>query len=1154
MNKTALMNYALSARKELESQIALSLNKLGIYEDSIKRADIVGDYTIIEGTEETFPKRVYELRNTIISDHIQPDGFKNVVEEFAYTWFNRIIALRFMEVHDYFDHGFRVLTSRDGSYEPEILKNVMYVIDDLKLNKAVVESLSTHGKTEELYRYILFNQCNKLSGVLPMLFSTQEAYMELLLPNNLLSSESVIRKIQEIPEEDFKNDIEVIGWLYQYYVACNREDYRKLKVVTKDSLPTLSQVFTPDWIVRFMVDNSIGKVLKNGNGNSIFKSDYSVPFGDSGFEEENQESDITKIHIIEPCCGSGHILVYLFDVLFEEYQKRGFDQKDIPNFILSNNLVGLDIDKRAAQLSEFALIMKARSVDPRFFTSQRFVLPKIFEIKDSKLLDYLDFHKQMTDFGFSSKAIETVSYLVSVFSNAKITGSLTKVKKMDYLYVINETNSIKADYLPNLFQTEFFTFGLQRIIDLCNLAIVLGTKYDAMITNPPYLEIGKIQEPAKSYLINSYPSSKNDLFSMFMDADFLKNSGYLAMINPDTWMSNGSFEKCRKSLLSKYDIRYLVTLGMGDFDSVFSGVMFVCQKGRHQESKGVFINLKNEVDHKASLLNIGLVSKNNVYVVAQSRFDKIDGSPLTSFDCSDSLVNVFKKQPISMFSDMKQGFATGNNDRFLRYWFEIPLSSVCFNANESDHHLSYKWFPCNKGGEFRRWYGNNYYVANWENDGCEMRNFDHSVIRNPQFYFRKGITWSSFSSNKVSLRYSPEGFLFESKGSMCFPKDNQNLLYILGFLNSAVVDRLLCVLSPTVDYHEGPMGKLPFIIDEKRKPLVENLVKECIQISKSEWDSTELSWDYKRPNIIDFCKDGILANGYESLLLSQKNRFDKLKNNQNEIDNLFIAIYGLENDVSPIDDGKYVLVSKPTRKEVCEELISYFVGVLFGRYKTNFQEEFRSQGLLSDDGLLPIYSFFGIHGGLDERVCSCIRISFGNENYKENICFVADSLGKESNESSEETINRYINESFYTRHLALFKKKPIYWLFSSGKNGAFKCLMYVFEYTDSTLARMNSKYFLSTMSLYKNEKTRLLGVQKSSINNKKTAKDNTLFVNICDCEKELTEYGQVLDHQASKYVSITFDDGISANYSKFQNVETIKDGETIRENLLFPLD
>lgn len=610
MDKKALLEYALFARKSLEEQITLSLNRLGIFKDKIAVANIVGDFTIIEGISSNYPKRIYELRKQIIEEYIKPLGFEPAVEEFAYTWFNRIVALRFLEVHDYLSHGFRVLTSKDGSREPEILGNLQFARFDLKLDDDVVVKFKESGDIEGLYRYVLFAQCKALSKTFPMLFEAYDNYMELLLPNNLLSDNSVISKISTIPEDDFKNDVEVIGWLYQYYVQSNRQEFRKAKVVTKQLVPTLSQVFTPDWIVRYMAENSIGRIWLESYPNSSLKHEMKYYVEDAKQTPEVQrEVDKIKYHdvnpldikIIEPCCGSGHILVYAFDLLYKMYLEKGYSSKDIPGLILKNNLFGLDVDKRAAQLSQFALMMRARAIDSRFFNESRIVFPKVYEIIDSKHLISLNYQKFMEEFYFSKDAIDIAEYLVKTFENGKVIGSLLKISPKNYDLLLDEI-ALKKDFIANTLQFEFYDYGLPELKRLAEVAKILSSKYDVMITNPPYLGISKLEKDAKDYLIDNYPNSKSDMFAMFMEASYVKKNGFIAMVNPDSWMFLVSFEQLRKKIIKEQSIVNMVHLGMGAFDATVQTTSFVIRNTPVIDN-GVYFRLVDSKDKENDFLS-----------------------------------------------------------------------------------------------------------------------------------------------------------------------------------------------------------------------------------------------------------------------------------------------------------------------------------------------------------------------------------------------------------------------------------------------------------------------------------------------------------------------------------------------------------------------
>ena len=1167
MNKTALMNYALSARKELESQIGLSLNKLGIYEDSIKRADIVGDYTIIEGTEETFPKRVYELRNTIISDHIQPDGFKNVVEEFAYTWFNRIIALRFMEIHDYFDHGFRVLTSRDGSYEPEILKNVMYVIDDLKLNKAVVESLSTQGKTEELYRYILFSQCNRLSGILPMLFSTQEAYMELLLPNNLLSAESVIRKIQEIPEEDFKNDVEVIGWLYQFYNSVKKDEvFASKETITKDTLPAVTQLFTPDWIVRYMAQNSVGRIWLESHPNSPLKEKMKYYVDDDEQTPEAQAKidaikyknvNLETLKVIEPCCGSGHILVYVFDLLFEMYKENGYAVKDIPAIILKSNLYGLDVDKRATQLSQFALMMKARSIDNRFFSETRIVIPHVYEIQDSKFLISLNYQEMIKEFGFTSSAATTIQYLIDTFRDGKVIGSLLKVEKKDYQEVANEIATIRGEYTPNLFQNRFFYAGLNRIVELCSLAEILSSKYDVMITNPPYCGTGNVDPNSKDYFCKYYPESKSDFLAMFMQTDFVNNNGFMTMINLQTWMFLTGYKDFRKSFLNEMTFETLTLMGRGIFGADFGSTSFVSRKVHIQNFTGTYKRLfdrNSEVDSIEQKEKWFLDGK-NTYRTKQDVFESIPGH-IIAFWISSAVQKDFKRyKTLENFADLRQGLITGDNERFLRYWYEVDYTKI-----------GKKWFTYNKGGNYRKWFGNNDLVVDWENNGYEINNFRNketgklfSRPQNIKYYFREGFTWTALSIGAFSGRFMPSGEIFDAKGSSGFAPSSKATKNILGFLNSSVASEFFKVLSPTVDYSAGAVAKIPACKEMIDDDVLLVAVNECIENSKKDWNSIETSINFSVSPYVEFPQMKI-SDVFEKVLEERNDLVKKQAEEESEINRIIANYYSMSDEVATnVQKDDISFHSLDTREEA-KQLISYLVGCIMGRYSLHSHGVLYAGGELdkhifedfsNNDGVAPVYRFIGIENGLTNSVCSLIKKIYGEQDYQTNLVYLANALGKKPDESSIDTINRYLNEDFCQDHIQTYQKKPIYWMFSSGKKGAFKCLMYVHRYTPSTLALINTKFFLPRTAMYRSERERLEGQLAAKNLEVKSRKALELeLASAKQCEEELFEYGQILDHMANQFVKLDLDDGIKENYDKFQNVTVEMNGQTIKKDLL----
>lgn len=862
MDKRVLQVYAMWAKDSLERQVEVSLKTIGINGDNdIKESKVIGDYTVIHGDATSYPRDLNAKRQTIVN-LINEEGYRSVIEEFAYTWFNRFVALRFMEVHDFLPHGFRVLSSRDGSIEPEILRNLTFVKDELGLDLEKCEKLKAEG-VEELYRYVLFRQCRALSGILPMLFDEDSDCLELLLPKTLLLGDTVLTKLVALGDEAFLEDVEIIGWLYQFYISAKKDEVNKAKkTITKDTLPAVTQLFTPDWIVRYMAQNSVGRLwLESYPQSSLHKEmKYYVDEPEQP-EEVQRKIDGIKyksvnpedIKIIEPCCGSGHILVYVFDLLYRMYEEKGYQKREIPTLILKNNLYGLDIDKRASQLAAFSLVMKARSVNSRFFSATYYVKPKVYEIWDSRGLFKIGYKHllQETD-AFSTEEIDDIEYLAESFKYAKTIGSLLKIKQLNWERIDNTLNTLEHKVVYNIFNQNLYSIGLELIKKLVMQAKILAGKYDVMITNPPYIGISSMEEPVREYANTLYPNSKTDMFAMFMETEFVKPNGFLAMINMHSWMFLSSFEKLRIHLIGTKEIITMAHLGPHAFETIGGEVVqtttFVI-RNVNLGGNGVYFRLVDSVNKEQDFVN-NLHGGGVLYIANSIRFIQIPGCSI-AYWMSDKMLAAFRAPKLNEIAAPRQGLATGDNNRFLRFWYEVAISETCFNA--TDHINAFasgkKWFPCNKGGVYRKWYGNNNYVVDWLNNGKAIKNYHGSVIRNASYYFREAGTWSTLANN-FSMRYSPKGFLFESKGSNCFANDSSNLKYIIGFLNSKPVKSILLVLSPTLDYHEGPLGRVPIIISDVNKYKVDELTGESISDSKKDWDSFETSWDFKKHPLI----------------------------------------------------------------------------------------------------------------------------------------------------------------------------------------------------------------------------------------------------------------------------------------------------------------
>lgn len=1195
MDKRLLQTYSVWAKENLEKQVEVSLKTLGINGDKdIKSAKKVGDYTVIDGDANSYPADLFDKRRSIVT-MVTEKGYQNVIEEFAYTWFNRFVALRFMEVHDFLPHGFRVLSNRSGGIEPEILKNLNLVKDELHLDIAACADLKEQGKTEELYRYVLLQQCNALADILPMLFSRDEDYLELLLPKSLLIGETVITRLVDIPEDNFLNDVEIIGWMYQFYISVKKDEvFASKKTITKDTLPAVTQLFTPDWIVRYMAENSVGRLWLESYPQSSLRSDMKYYVDDPEQTEEVQRKlDAIKyknvnpeeIRVIEPCCGSGHILVYVFDLLYRMYEEKGYSKRDIPSLILKNNIVGLDVDKRASQLSAFSLVMKARSVNPRFFNDSYYTEPKVYELQDSHYLESLGYRQKMKEMEvFTTEEIKAVEVLVETFRSGKTIGSLIKVKPLNYAAIESAIYKLEHDVVSNIFNIEFITNGTTHLKKLLAQAKVLSAKYDVMITNPPYIGISTMEAPVKEYAVQNYPNSKTDMFAMFMETGFVKPNGFTAMINMHSWMFLSSYEKLRAALLASKEIVTMAHLGSRAFESIGGEVVqttsFIMRnvllKGTGTYYRLVYSTSQN--DKEADFLQ-----RKNQYCVTYVLFNSLPGRPI-AYWVSEKFLSNFNAPRIESSYIPKFGMSTGDGNLFIRLWHEPVFSDIDYTSRDTDESTAknQKWVALDKGGSYRKWYGNKNNVVWWKDNGKAIKEHPKSAVRSPQLFFKRHISWTLITPGDFSARLFENGFAIDT-ASNCLYFGSNNSIEILAFLNSKVGNYCLSVLNPTMNYSCGIIGQLPLI--SINGDHVENLAQENVRISKADWDSFETSWDFQTHPMVELTKGlwdvtatmagityyhgkGIevrspLEAAYLLWAGQCQERFNTLKANEEELNRIFIDIYGLQDELTPEVEDKDVTVRLADKERDIKSLISYLVGIIMGRYSLDVDGLAYAGGDWNaskyrtyqpdDDGIIPIYSKVGMEDGLTARIIELVKLIYGEDTYRQNMDFIAEALGKGNNESSEETLNRYLNDGFYADHLKIYQKRPIYWMFSSGKNSGFKCLIYMHRYTEDTLARINGKYFLPESTRLKNDMEDLLA-RINSAEGRDRVRLEKERQKLSAAYNEAIEYGQVLDHMANKYISIDLDDGVKTNYAKFQGVELVTDsGTKVKKDLLVPI-
>lgn len=850
MNKNALKSYAVWARQKLINDVAQKAFEYAITKDGFgeENAKAIGERAL--SNDEV--KQRSELVN-----QIKLKGFEQVMEEVAYTWFNRFIALRYMEVNGFLPSRIRVFTNENNEFKPEILKEAIN-IDFECIDKSKVFELIDSNDTDALYKYLIISQCNDLGKLLPGMFEKIANYTELLFPDNLLRPDSVIGKmISDIDESDWGEQVEILGWLYQYYISEKHSsviDIKGGKAIKKEDVPAATQLFTTHWVVQYMVDNSLGRYWIERNPESDLKSKlkfYVEPENFTTVDEKISPEDLT---VFDPCMGSGHILVYAFEVLMQIYLECGYTERDATSLILENNLFGLDIDDRAYQLAYFAVMMKARSYDRRILT--RDIKPNVYSIKESNFL--VDSWQKISD---DEKFREIFQTVVDTFIDAKEYGSILNVPDADYDYTLSVIDDFEQS-VPVDFEAQILRGKTDDIRALVNQAKLMAKKYTAVVTNPPYMN--KFDAKLKMYIADNFAEYKGDLFSVFMyhNFSFCTPDGYLAFMTPNVWMFIKSYEALRKYIINYKGISSLIQMAKGAFfkEATVDICSFVLSNRHH--NVGNFIRLegfKGDMEVQKQKVIEALTDKScgYYYEADQSNFSKIPGSPI-AYWLSKKLLTAFSEDTIGDVAKPRQGLATGDNNRFLRLWHEIEITK--FNSNctsrENAAESKKKWFPCNKGGAFRKWYGNNDYVVNWENDGFEIRNFKdengklRSRPQNMNYYFKEGMTWSTISSSSLSMRYSPKGFMFETKGSVCFANDDSNLKYLLAMMNTPIVAEILLALSPTLDFHEGPLAKVPALIDTSVKTEVTALADENMSISKQDWDSFETSWDFKRNPLV----------------------------------------------------------------------------------------------------------------------------------------------------------------------------------------------------------------------------------------------------------------------------------------------------------------
>ena len=1241
MNKTAIKNFAIWARNKLIADIQYRAGLMGITAGGIKdplpqSTGTMEFYDI--GTSEPYAitgeaisqrKKLVEAIRKKEKDSSYATAYKYILEEVAYTWFNRLIAIRFMEVNDYLPSRIRVLSSESGKIEPDLVTTPFDA--ELAFTPAEEETvlrLKTENKLDELFRLLFIKQCNSLNEILPALFEKTSDYTELLLNLSVVDQEGVVyRLIHDIDEDDFNiekgGQVEIIGWLYQYYnTEPKNAAFAKNGKITKEEIPAVTQLFTPDWIVRYMVENSLGRIFidkrkeqgvyADGRGLEEMSWDeveakhisneeeiagqmgwkYYLPEAAQTEEvrqqldeiqKQSEYKDVRDIKVIDPCMGSGHILVYAFDVLMQMYENDGYSQRDAAQCILEHNLFGLDIDERAAQLAYFAVMMKARQYDRRIFS--RGIQPHVYAIAESNDID------AYTRDYFTNNDPQLKTALDSIMNDlrdAKEYGSILTVAPVDFAALNARAEEVENDIS---FHREAV---LTTVLPLIRVAEILARQYDVVMTNPPYMGSGNMDARLSEFVKKHYPDSKSDLFAVFIErcAQMTGKNRYQAMITQHAWMFLSSFEKLRAKLLLK-DTVNMAHLGPRAFEEIGGEVVqttsFVLRNSHIADYKGTYCRLIEPTTQQGK--EEMFLSGENRYTAQQSNFSKIPGSPV-AYWASKAVLDAFNNKILYDVARPRQGLATTNNDLFLRLWHEVPYYKIGFGCTSQKEasQTSNKWFPVTKGGTFRRWYGNFEYVVNYENSGktiCDyidntpgVRVKSNGRVINRDLYFHEGMTWSTIASGPFGMRFVPSGFIFETKGSMCFT-NKADLPYLLGLYNTPVIQCFLQMVSPTLDYHEGPLGKTPVIMSANKK--IDQIVCENVKLSRYDWDSYETSWDFKgHPLVLGRLPEPVWGDvpdkvAFQNTSLSYtyqmywkktcEYRFEKLKANEEELNRIFIDIYGLQDELTPEVADKDITVHRVfdtkddvpesmqgssyvrTKRDEIVSLLSYAVGCMFGRYSLDVDglayaggdwDDGKYKTFLPDrDGILPITDEEYLEDDIVSRLCDWLKAVYGADTLEENLDFIADALGGKGN-SSREIIRNYFLKDFFKDHCKTYQKRPIYWLFDSGKQNGFKALIYLHRYTPDTIGNIRVDYLHKMQRVYESEINRMQDMIDHSTNAREVAASTKRKEKLQKQLKECRDYDEMIAHLALSRIELDLDDGVKVNYEKIQ---TASDGK-----------
>ena len=1176
MDKSILRKFATESRIDLMAKMKNKINLFYIDEEFEKEQR--GEIFVLTNNNHSLSlsKEEYQKRELLIK-RIKDISIEQVIEESAYTWFNRIIAIRYMELNDILPIsinndflGFRVLSAKDNALDPEILKFTNLNNSDLNINldKEYYLTLKTDN---DKFKYILLLICKKLGKIIPQVFDGITDYIDLLIPDNLLNDSGFVNKvISEIPEDNFK-EVEIIGWLYQYYNQ-NEKDrvISSKKAYKKNEIAYATQLFTPDWIVKYMVENSLGKYVIEHNGDKELIKNWKYFIKDN-LEINKETINPTEITFIDPCMGSGHILVYAFEVLYQIYESYGYNRNDIPELILKNNLHGLDIDDRAGQLAVLSVVLKACNYNKKILNSDVIKNLNILSIQESNNISD-------NDISYLPENVQgQANELKNLFLNGKELGSFLITNKKDHSELLEHLSK----------ETSLFTSHLVDIfINIIKQLQILSNKYDIVVTNPPYMGNNTMNKVVYSYLKKYYNDEKMDLYTVFISVcnNMVKDNGYISMITQQGWLFLPTYYNLRLKTFDNNFLDNLLQLGAGAFDSISGEVVqscaFVINKSVREEKYTLFYKLDTEVNKE-----IAFLENKNIYLQKLSNLKSITGFPI-AYWLSNSILNLYNKEKtINNIAITKQGLKSSNDSLFFRFWHEVKSNKVNFEFKATNSNL-FKWVPLSKGGK-SRWYGDLNNVINWENDGLEIKQYAKDkygsvtkTITSIDYYFKMNIAWNQISMTKPNFKAIENGYIFCSASPSLFV-DESKYYYILALMNSVVASTIIKALNPTINFGVGDILKTIYIYNEKFKNTIEQRTKNNIIISKKAWDSFETSWDFKNHPLLEFgssiysglsddYKNSInfesKINNYGEVVYYEKDKpklirlenvysdwekytikqFNKLKSNEEELNRIFIDIYGLQDELDPYVEDKDITIRKADKVREIKSLISYAVGCMFGRYSLDetglvyaggeFDSNKYKTYKVDIDNIIPITDDSYFADDIVSRFIEFIKIVYGESTLYENLEFIADALGKRGTETNEETIRRYFNNDFFADHCKIYKKKPIYWLFDSGKKNGFKCLIYMHRYNENLVPKVRLDYLHKIQNTYEkllsdiNYKltTDLSMIDKKELTKKQIDMNNKLI--------EIREYDEKIAHIADKTICIDLDDGVTANHAKFEDI------------------